>query len=158
MTTFLVIVNVAFMLLFITGLYIMQKKHISFSKRVFTALGVGVVFGLAMQFFYGTKSEVVKTSIDWFNIVGTGYVKLLQMIVMPLVFISILSAFTKLKLSNNIGKISGIIIGILVGTTAIAAAIGIATSLTFNLEAVQIEQGDAEITRATQLEQKLGDI
>lgn len=136
----------------------MQKKHISFSKRVFTALGVGVVFGLAMQFFYGTKSEVVKTSIDWFNIVGTGYVKLLQMIVMPLVFISILSAFTKLKLSNNIGKISGIIIGILVGTTAIAAAIGIATSLTFNLEAVQIEQGDAEITRATQLEQKLGDI
>ncbi|AMA74155.1 sodium:dicarboxylate symporter [Aneurinibacillus sp. XH2] len=158
MTTFLVIVNVAFMLLFITGLYIMQKKHISFSKRVFTALGVGVVFGLVMQFFYGTKSEVVKTSIDWFNIVGTGYVKLLQMIVMPLVFISILSAFTKLKLSNNIGKISGIIIGILVGTTAIAAAIGIATSLTFNLEAVQIEQGDAEITRATQLEQKLGDI
>ncbi|QYY43268.1 L-cystine transporter [Aneurinibacillus thermoaerophilus] len=158
MTTFLVIVNVAFMLLFITGLYIMQKKHISFSKRVFTALGVGVVFGLVMQFFYGTKSEVVKTSIDWFNIVGTGYVKLLQMIVMPLVFISILSAFTKLKLSNNIGKISGIIIGILVGTTAIAAGIGIATSLTFNLEAVQIEQGDAEITRATQLEQKLGDI
>ncbi|MFP3361539.1 cation:dicarboxylase symporter family transporter, partial [Planococcus sp. SIMBA_143] len=79
-----------------------------------------------------------------FNIVGTGYIKLLQMIVMPLVFVSILSAFTKLKRSSNLGKISVLIIGLLVGTTAVAAAVGIATTAAFDLEAIQIDQGNAE--------------
>ncbi|OJF16546.1 MAG: sodium:dicarboxylate symporter, partial [Bacillaceae bacterium G1] len=89
---------------------------------------------------------------------GSGYVKLLQMIVMPLVFISILSAFTKTKLTQNVGKIGGLILAILVGTTAIAAAISIATTAAFGLEAIEIEQGEAEAARAEQLEQKLGDI
>ncbi|TGU91451.1 cation:dicarboxylase symporter family transporter, partial [Mesorhizobium sp. M00.F.Ca.ET.186.01.1.1] len=105
MSTILTIVNIVLMLLFIGGLYALQKKHISFSKRVFVGLGLGIVFGLVLQFVYGVKSDILKDSIDWFNIVGKGYVKLLQMIVMPLVFISILAAFTKMKLSNNIGKI-----------------------------------------------------
>ncbi|MBD1382297.1 L-cystine transporter [Bacillus sp. IB182487] len=136
----------------------MQKKHISFSKRVFTALGIGIILGFILQFAYGADSEIVTTTTDWFNIVGNGYVKFLQMIVMPLVFISILSAFTRLKLSSNIGKISVLIIGILLGTTAVAAVVGIATSFAFNLEAVQIEQGEAELERAAQLEEQQGGI
>ncbi|MEH7123582.1 L-cystine transporter [Bacillus sp. JJ1532] len=154
MTTGLVIINIAIMLLIIIGLFYMQKKHISFSKRVFTALGLGIVFGFALQFIYGPTSEVVAESSAWINIVGGGYVKFLQMIVMPLVFISILTAFTKLKLSNNIGKISTLIIGLLVATTAVAAAVGIATTLGFNLESVQITQGDAEIARGEVMEQR----
>ncbi|QED47068.1 L-cystine transporter [Cytobacillus dafuensis] len=154
MTTWLVILNVAILLVFIIGLIYMQKKHISFSKRVFTALGLGIVFGFALQFIYGPTDEVVVKSSDWINLVGGGYVKFLQMIVMPLVFISILSAFTKLKLSNNIGKISTLIIGLLIGTTAIAAAVGIASAVGFNLESIQITQGDAELARGDMLEQK----
>ncbi|MDK2599236.1 cation:dicarboxylase symporter family transporter [Bacillus stercoris] len=73
----------------------MQKKHVSFSKRVFTALGLGIVFGFALQLIYGPTSNIVIQTADWFNIAGGGYVKLLQMVVMPLVFISILGAFTK---------------------------------------------------------------
>ncbi|MED1950265.1 L-cystine transporter [Brevibacillus centrosporus] len=158
MSTLLIIVNIFILLLFILGLYALQKKHVSFSKRVFLGLGIGIVFGLVLQFIYGAKSDVLKTSIDWYNIVGNGYVKLLQMIVMPLVFISIVSAFTKLKLSNNIGKISSLILSILVGTTAIAAAIGIASTLAFGLDGAQLQQGDAEKTRIEQVEQKLGDV
>ena len=154
MTIWLVILNIAILLLFIFGLIYMQKKHISFSKRVFTALGIGIVFGFALQFIYGPTSEVVAKSSEWINLVGGGYVKFLQMIVMPLVFISILTAFTKLKLSSNIGKISILVLGLLVGTTAVAAAVGIATAVGFNLESVQITQGDAEIARGQMLEQK----
>ncbi|MCM3441875.1 L-cystine transporter [Metabacillus halosaccharovorans] len=150
-----VILNIIIMLLLIFGLYTMQKKHISFSKRVFTGLGLGVLFGLGLQFAYGMESEAVSTSIDWFNIVGSGYVSFLKMIVMPLVFISILSAFTKLKMENNLGKVSGWILGTLVGTTAIAAAVGIASAILFNLEAVQIDQGEAELGRAAQLEEQV---
>lgn len=154
MTIGLVILNIAIMLLLIIGLFFMQKKHLSFSKRVFTALGLGIVFGFALQFIYGPTSEIVSKSTEWINLIGGGYVKFLQMIVMPLVFISILSAFTKLKLSNNIGKISTLILGILIFTTAIAATVGIASAVGFNLEAVQITQGDAETARAQVLEQK----
>jgi len=146
------------MLLIIFGLYTMQKKHISFSKRVFTALAVGIVFGVGLQLTYGAKTDIIKDSIEWFNIVGKGYIKLLQMIVMPLVFISILAAFTKVKLTNNIGKISSLIIGILIATTAVSAAIGIGTTLAFHLEAVQIQQGDQETNRAAQLEKTFGQI
>ncbi|PLR80853.1 L-cystine transporter [Bacillus sp. V33-4] len=158
MNTAFVVINVVIMLIIIVGLYYMQKKHVSFSKRVFAALGLGIVFGFALQFIYGPASEVVTATADWFNLVGNGYVKFLQMIVMPLVFISILAAFTKLKLTNNIGKISTLILGILIGTTAVAATVGIVTAIGFDLEAVQIEQGDAETARAEQLEQTYGEI
>ncbi|UQZ45339.1 L-cystine transporter [Bacillus sp. PK3-037] len=154
METLLVILHVFILLLLIIGLFAMQKKHVSFSKRVFTALGLGIVFGFALQLIYGPTSNIVVQTADWFNIAGGGYVKLLQMIVMPLVFISILGAFTKMKLTKNLGKISGLIIGILVATTAVAAAVGIASALSFDLHAIQVDQGNTELSRGQELEQK----
>ncbi|MDF1996254.1 L-cystine transporter [Peribacillus frigoritolerans] len=153
-----VLLNLAIMLVLLGILFYMNKKHISFTKRVFTGLGLGIVFGLLLQYFYEPQSDAIVKSVDWFNIVGSGYVKFLQMIVMPLVFISILSAFTRLKLTSNIGKISVLIIGILLGTTAIAAAVGITSATVFNLEAVQIEQGEAELSRGDQISETYGTI
>jgi L-cystine uptake protein TcyP (sodium:dicarboxylate symporter family) len=65
-------------------------------QKVLAGLGLGVVFGLALQAIYGSDNPVLKNSIQWFNVVGNGYVQLLQMIVMPLVFASILSAVARL--------------------------------------------------------------
>ncbi|KMM63622.1 sodium:dicarboxylate symporter [Bacillus glycinifermentans] len=155
---FLVILNIFVLLCLMALLYIMQKKHVSFSKRVFTALGIGIVFGFALHFIYGSSSETITQTSDWFNIAGSGYVKFLQMVVMPLVFISILGAFTKLKLTSNIGKISSLIIGILIATTAVAAAVGIASALAFDLQAVQVDHGSAEASRGAELEQKSQDM
>lgn len=158
MITLQVILNIVIMLLIGFVLYYMQKKYVSFSKRVFLGLGIGIAFGFALQFIYGPSSEVVAQSTEWFNIAGIGYLKLLQMIVMPLVFISILSAFTKAKAMNNFGKIGGIIIALLVGTTAIAATVGIATSLAFDLQTVEMPNGEAESAKAIALGQQMGDI
>ncbi|WP_223592521.1 L-cystine transporter [Neobacillus bataviensis] len=155
MNTLLIIINIAVFLLIVLGLFAMQKKHVSFSKRVFAALGLGIVFGFIIHFIYGTTSDITVKSIDWFNIVGTGYVKLLQMVVMPLVFISIVGAFTKLKLTKNIGKISFLVIGILLGTTAISAAIGIGSALGFGLEGIHLSSGEAEAARNAMLEEKV---
>lgn len=154
MNVWFVLLNILVFLVLIGVLFHMQRKNVSFSKRVFAALGLGIVFGLGLQWVYEAGNENVTQSIEWFNIVGTGYIKLLQMIVMPLVFVSILSAFTKLKRSSNLGKISVLIIGLLVGTTAIAAAVGIATTAAFDLEAIQIDQGNAEAARGVQLEER----
>ncbi|WP_062108231.1 L-cystine transporter [Bacillus niameyensis] len=153
MNTLFIILNIVGLLLLIWVLLYMQKRHVSFSKRVFTALGFGILLGLVIHLIYGTDSTVTETSIEWFNIVGNGYVSLLKMIVMPLVFISIVAAFTKLKFTNNLGKISALVIGILLGTTAIAAGIGIASALGFNLEGIELEAGEAETARNSQLEE-----
>ncbi|PGM57798.1 L-cystine transporter [Bacillus sp. AFS053548] len=152
MNTFLICVNVVILLVLMYGLYFMQKKHVSFSKRVFAGLGLGLIFGYIIHLIYGTEHEVTVGSIDWFSIVGSGYVKLLQMIVMPLVFVSIVGAFTKLKLTKNIGKISVLVIGILLGTTAISAAIGIGSALGFGLDGIKISAGAAETARITELQ------
>lgn len=158
MNTFLICVNVAVLLLLMFGLYLMQKKHVSFSKRVFAGLGLGIIFGYIIHLIYGIEHEVTVGTIDWFSIVGSGYVKLLQMIVMPLVFISIVGAFTKLKLTKNIGKISFLVIGILLGTTAISAAIGIGSALGFGLDGVKLTAGVAETTRITELQDRVGTV
>lgn len=158
MDIFLVSLNLLVLVGLIIFLYALKKKHVSFSKRVLLGLAFGIVFGFALQWIYPSESSVITTTADWFNLIGGSYIRLLQMIAIPLVFISILAAFTKLTLTKNIGKISALIIGILVGTTAIAAAVGIATTAGFNLEAIQIEQGEAETGRAASLEETYGTV
>lgn len=153
MDTLLLLVNIIGLLLLVGILYRMHQKKVSFSKRVFTGLGLGILYGLILHLAYGTDSAILKDSMPWFNIIGTGYVKLLQMIVMPLVFISILGAFTKVTIGKNFGKTAATILGMLVGTTAIAAIIGISASLVFGLDASDIVQGEAEATRGASIEE-----
>jgi len=152
--TLLLILNIAGLLLLVGILYSMHRKKVSFSKRVFTGLGLGIAYGLILHFAYGTDSTVLQESMPWFNLIGTGYVKLLQMIVMPLVFISILGAFTKITIGKNFGKMAGLILGLLIGTTAIAAVIGISVTLLFGLDASEIVQGEAELARGASIEER----
>lgn len=153
MDLLLSILNIMSLLLLIGILFIMHKKRVSFSKRVFTALGFGVGLGFILQMIYGPSSSILLASVPWFNLVGVGYVKLLQMIVMPLVFISILTAFTKVTIGHSFGKMAGSILGILIGTTAIAAVIGISVTLLFGLDASEIVQGEAELSRGMSIEE-----
>ncbi|MFD1175605.1 L-cystine transporter [Paenibacillus puldeungensis] len=158
MDTLRIILNVAVMLVLIGALLWMQKKHISFTKRVFTGLGLGLVFGVILQLAYGAGSEVIAKSTDWFNLVGRGYVGLLQMIVIPLIMVSIISAIMKLKGKQNLGKMTALIIAVLLITTAIAATVSIVTSLSFGLKAIEIQAGEKEQQRGAKLEEKLVDV
>lgn len=154
----LIIVNVAVFLLLIGSLIFMQKKHVSFSKRVFAGLGLGIVFGYVLHVIYGAESEVITKTTDWLSIVGSGYVKLLQMVVMPLVFVSIVGAFTRLKVTKNLGKISFLVIGLLLFTTGISAAIGIGSTIGFGLDGIQLTAGDEETSRNAELVDKVGQV
>lgn len=154
METLYIVLNVAVLVALIGLLVYMQRKHVSFSKRVFTALGLGIVLGIILNVIYGSDSEVLAESVGWYNVIGTGYVKFLQMIVIPLVFISILGAFTRIQLGSNLGKIAGLILSILIGTTAIAAVVGIVAAVGFQLDASELVQGEAEAERAASLEER----
>ncbi|CAM3506114.1 MULTISPECIES: L-cystine transporter [Paenibacillus] len=158
METLWVVINVLVLILLVGILYWMQKKHYSFTKRVFAGLGLGVLFGVVLQLVYTSNSDVVADSADWFNLVGYGYVRLLQMMVIPLIMVSIISAITKLKGGRNLGKMSGLIIAVLMLTTAVAATVGITTALSFDLSAVNIQGGAAEEEQGALLQERLGDI
>lgn len=147
----LTILNIIIFVAFLIGLYIMARKHVSFPKRVFSALGIGIIFGIAVHLIYGVDSKVTKQTMDWFSIVGDGYISLLQMIVMPLIFISIVSAFTKIKVGDKFAKIGVYIFVFLIGTVAISAIIGIISALAFGLDASSIDLGGAESSRGSEL-------
>ncbi|WP_016837891.1 L-cystine transporter [Ureibacillus thermosphaericus] len=149
-----IIVNIAILIGLLVFLYFLKKKNVKFSNRVFIALAIGVVFGAVLQWIYGFGSETITKTMPWFNIIGNGYVKLLQMVAMPLVFISILAAFTKVTIGKNLGKIASIILAVLIGTTAIAASLGILSTAIFDLDASQIMQGESEVARGEEIVQK----
>ncbi|MBF7686911.1 L-cystine transporter [Acinetobacter rathckeae] len=131
----------------------LSKQSWSLSKKVLMGLGLGVGFGLGLQWVYGASNPVLAESITWFNIVGNGYVKLLQMIVMPLVFISILSAVAKLHTATSaLGKMSFLSIGTLLVTTAIAALVAVGVTQLFGLTANGLVQGAAETARLTAIQ------
>ncbi|MCH4516435.1 L-cystine transporter [Staphylococcus haemolyticus] len=158
MGTFFTVINIVVMILFLIGLFIMAKKHVSFPKRVFTALGLGIVFGIALHLIYGANSKVLETTTDWFSIVGDGYVALLQMIVMPLIFISIVSAFSKIQIGDKFAKIGTYIFMFLIGTVAIAAIVGIFYAIVFGLDASSIDLGSAENSRGSEISSQAKDL
>ena len=153
-----ILINVIVLLVIIGLLYSMQKRHVSFAKRVFTAMGLGIVLGAILQAVYGAGSAVLSGTLDWFSIVGSGYVRLLMLIVVPLVMVSIIRAIINLEKTKELGKMAGWVIGILIGTTMIAAVIGIASALLFDLSADQIEAGQAESERAQAIEERYASI
>ncbi len=152
------LVIIAVILVLVGILYYMQKKHISFAKRVFSALLMGIVIGSIMQLAFASDSPVLKTSLDWISIIGTGYVNLLKMIVIPLIMVSIISAIVNLKSHTSLGKISTYVLATLLLTVFISALVGIATANTFHLTAEEITVGQAETDRAEYLEGKVSTV
>ncbi|HCW7757748.1 TPA: L-cystine transporter [Staphylococcus aureus] len=158
MNAFLTLINIIVLVIFIVILHIMARKHISFAKRVFTALGIGIVFGVLLHLAYGTHSNIITSTSDWFNIVGQGYVALLQMIVMPLIFISIVAAFTKIQIGEKFAKIGSLIFIFLIGTVTIAAIVGVVYALVFGLDASTINLGNAEQARGSEIAKQAKDL
>jgi len=141
------IANIAVFVVLLLLLAQTRKKQWSLAKKVLAGLALGVLFGLGLHTVYGADSPILKESIQWFNIVGNGYVQLLQMIIMPLVFASILSAVAKLHNASSLGKISFLTIGTLLFTTMIAALVGVLVTNMFGLTAEGLVQGTAENAR-----------
>lgn len=153
MNTLYTVLVLAVAALILYGLSYMQKKHMSFTKRVLTALALGILFGAALQLIFGTGSEVITTSNTWINIIGSGYVRLL-MIVIPLVFVAITTSIVNQDASALKKSASSIII-VLILTTAISAGLGAGIAGIFGLDSSDLIAGQAETARGEALESTL---
>jgi uncharacterized protein len=135
-----------------------QSAGVPLSNNVLVSLVVGIALGAALQWGYGHGDEVIAGTMTWVGLVGSGYVRLLQMIVMPLVLVSILSAVTRLDDARSLGKISAVVLGILMVTTAISAGIGVGVTRLFGLRADGLVQGARELERGEALAARTGEV
>ena len=144
-----VLINIIILLILIAVLYIMQKKHIDFTFRVLGALIIGLALGLLLRNLYSDNTEVIDKTIVWYNIVGNGYVRLLQMLVMPLIFVSITMALINIKGESNLKKMTLSIIAVLMITTAISALVGIFIAKGFGLDASKLQSLVGDISQGS---------
>ena len=135
--------TLVFFVVVLLGLNYLYRSTQKLGQTVFVGLLLGLVGGALLQSL--GEQETLKTALDWINLVGGGYVRLLQMIVMPLVFVSILSAITRLNQAGSLGKISFSVLSVLLVTTAIAALIGIIMVKEFGLTAEGLVAGEREL-------------
>ncbi|WP_439258732.1 L-cystine transporter [Lonepinella sp. BR2930] len=151
----LIVIFVAFLAI-LYGLNVLYRKNQKLGLTVLVALVLGLLFGTTLQTF--AEKSLIDTALDWINLVGNGYVRLLQMIVMPLVFVSILSAITKLNQASSLGKISFSVLGVLLVTTAIAATIGIAMTYIFDLSADGLIAGERELAAQAKVDGRVDQV
>jgi uncharacterized protein len=119
---------------------------------VFIGLGLRLALGAVLHAVYGADSPTVASTNAYLDIIGSGYVKRLQMIVMPLIIVLIVAAIVKLKYTVALGKISALTIGTLMLTTLVAAGVGILMAKLLGLTAVGLTGTAAEVPQGAVLQ------
>ncbi len=150
--SFLVVLNLAVFAGLIV--FIARLKELSLSTQILIGLALGAVYGLVLQLVYSANPDAIAGTLTWTNVVGTSYINLLKMVIMPLVLVMMISAVVRMREMGALGKIGGSIIGILVGTTMIAAFVGVLMANVFDLSMDGLTEGARELARAETLESR----
>lgn len=131
-------------------IHMMEKRKVKFSIRMITGTVIGLVLGVLIQLVAGFPEvpgdvQWLKEVSSWYGLVGNGFMDLLKMLVVPLVFLSITRVIMNMQ-GDNLGKLTAKSIGMLLGTTLIAAFIGIFIGNLFDFQAgMQIVGEEAQI-------------
>ena len=149
--SFTAIANLVVFVLLAGVLFNFRKPRLTLGQQILLGLLLGAGYGLALQFLYGSGDAAVKETLTWTNVVASGYISLLKMVIMPLVLVMMIAAVVRMREVADLGRIGGSVVGILVGTTAVAALVGILVSNLFGLNADAITQGARELERAASL-------
>ena len=152
----MLLVNLAIFIAFLLLLAQLYRKTEKLGQTVFIGLLLGLLFGAVLQSAF--EKPLLDKTLDWINVVGNGYVRLLQMIVMPLVFVSILSAIARINQTRSLGKVSVGVLSTLLITTAVSAAIGIAMVHLFDVSAAGLIVGDRELAAQGKVLDKAGQV
>ncbi|MCQ2516634.1 MAG: dicarboxylate/amino acid:cation symporter [Saccharofermentans sp.] len=107
-----------------------KKKKLGLTTKIFigliAGLIVGILFNLAIPHSY-VRDTIFIDGI--FYVVGTGFIRLMKMLVVPLVFCSLVCGASQIGDTSTLGKVGGKTIIFYLFTTALAVsvAIGVAT-------------------------------
>lgn len=128
---------ILFVLLLIV-LYVLQRRKISFGTHVIIATVLGAILGVIVQILAGfpadpMKVDFVKESTKWFSLVGGGFIDLIRMLVVPLVFITIIHVILNMGNSANLKKLASSTVAVFLVMVSLAAVVGLVLGSVFHL-------------------------
>ena len=125
--------TIGFVLVLIGTFFIInvfEKKKVKFSTRIIYATLIGLCLGIIIQGVAGFPAKPsditwLNEVSKWYSLFGSGFMDLLKMLVVPLVFTSILRVIINMEEGENLGKLTFNSLGMLLLTTGLAAVVGI---------------------------------
>ena len=134
-------INTVLFIVLLIGLFFVInkiKKSLNFTKLMLVSMGMGTILGFIIQYIAKfpkdpTQISWLKEVTTWYGLVGYGFMDLLKMLVIPLVLTSIIRVIMNMNKDENLGKLTSRTILMLLGTTAIAASIGLIVGNLFKL-------------------------
>ncbi|MEE0072949.1 MAG: dicarboxylate/amino acid:cation symporter [Lachnospiraceae bacterium] len=136
-----------------------KKKKISLTTQIFAALILGCLCGVLMH--YVVPSGYVKDTVfvnGIFYVVGNGFIRLMKMLVVPLVFCSLVCGSMAMGDTKSLGKIGVKALLFYLVTTALAISVALAVGHLINpgigldisgVEAVETSTAEAVSTADT---------
>ena len=121
-----------------------QKKKMGLTTKIFVALIAGAILGIILCYLVpdsSFKKDVIVEGILY--VIGQGFIRLMKMLVVPLVFCSLVCGSMSIGDSKTLGKVGVKTIGFYLVTTALAVCIALGTALLIhpglglNMSAVQ---------------------
>ena len=133
------------------------RKKIGLSTQIFIALLIGALFGVVIH--YWIPSSYIKDTViveGVLYVVGQGFIRLMQMMVVHLVFCSLICGSMAIGDTKTLGKVGVKTIGFYLVTTALAVCVALGSALLINpgrgLDMDAVQKGTvSSTTEATSL-------
>ncbi len=110
-----------------------EKKGLGLSTKIFIALIVGAIFGVVIHYVIPASDFKDKFVVEGvLYVVGQGFIRLMQMLVVPLVFCSLVCGSMAIGDTKTLGKVGIKTVCFYIATTAIAVVIALSIAYLIN--------------------------
>jgi len=107
-----------------------KKKKLSLTTKIFIGLIAGLIVGIIFNLFIPASYVRDTIFVDGiFYVVGNGFIRLMKMLVVPLVFCSLICGASQIGDTKSLGKIGGKTIVFYLCTTALAVTVAIGVAM-----------------------------
>ncbi|MCI6737244.1 MAG: dicarboxylate/amino acid:cation symporter [Intestinibacter sp.] len=131
-----------------------SKKKLGLTTRIFIALILGAIFGVILYYLVpkGTfRDDILINGV--FYVLGDGFLRLMQMLVVPLVFCSLICGSAAIGDTKTLGKVGVKTIMFYMATTALAITVALSVAKVINpgigLDLSSIQKADTTVAEAT---------
>lgn len=111
----------------------MEKKKLGLTTKIFIGLIAGAIFGIILNYFVPSgslKDDIIINGVLY--VIGQGFIRLMQMLVVPLVFCSLVCGSMSIGDTKKLGTIGVKTLLFYLATTAIAISVALAIANLIN--------------------------
>lgn len=124
------------------------KKKMGLTSKIFIGLIGGLILGVILNLFVPHSYVRDTVLVDGvFYVAGNGFIRLMKMLVVPLVFCSLVCGSSAIGDTKSLGKVGGKTIAFYLATTALAVTVAITVATVIKpgigLDMSSIEKGEA---------------